>query len=73
MYYFPKCTRKKLKKEIDKNKIISKPLAKKANLRKIIIYIQLMQIQFVKIKVINIFLILFKNAIENNNNQNDRR
>lgn len=55
--------KKKTKKEIDKNKIISKPLAKKANLRKIIIYIQLMQIQFVKIKVINIFLILFKNAI----------
>ena len=55
--------KKKTKKEIDKNKNISKPLAKKANLRKIIIYIQLMQIQFVKIKVINIFLILFKNAI----------
>ena len=46
--------KKKTKKEIDKNKIISKPLAKKANLRKIIIYIQLMQIQFVKIKVIYI-------------------
>lgn len=55
--------KKKTKNEIDKNLIISKPLAKKANLRKIIIYIQLMQIQFVKIKVINIFLILFKNAI----------